>query len=309
MPSARRGTSCSLIRAGGDRILIDCGEGAQRQMMRSTGLLAIDDIYITHLHADHYLGLPGLLKTYDLNDRVEPLRIFGPKGVGDLFEGLRRIFGRVGYPVEVNTLASGDSNGYEGYEISPFEVSHSVPALGYALVEADRPGHFDPERARELGVSDVREFGRLQRGETVAGSNGDVAPGEVMGEARRGRKLVMSGDTVPCEMTRLAAHQAQLLVHEASFSDEDAERASETGHSTARGAAELAREAEVELLALVHISSRYYVRDVLDQAREVHPATVAPRDFDLIEIPFPERGEPKLVDGGAKAEQPPNVPQ
>lgn len=301
VPTARRATACLLIRAGGERIMIDCGEGAQRQMQGSTGLVALDEIYLTHFHADHYLGLPGLLKTFDLMDRTEPLRIAGPPGLHELFKTLGRIFGRLSYEVELVELEPGEAIAHDGYEMRSFPVEHGqVPAYGYALVEETRPGHFDPERARELGVSDPRDFGVLQRGGEVEGSAGAVTPAQVLGEERQGRKIVVTGDTGPCEMTRLAAHEAQLLVHDASFAAEEAERAGETGHSTAVEAAELAKEAEVGQLALVHISSRYNVSDVLAEARAVYPQSFAPRDFDVVEIPFPERGEPRLVENGAR---------
>lgn len=300
VPTARRATSCLLIRAGGERILVDCGEGAQRQMQRSTGLVHVDDIYITHFHADHYLGIPGLLKTYDLNDRTRPLRVVGPPGLIDLFSALRRIFGRLAYEVELVEIEPGEALSYDGYEVRAFAVEHRITAYGYALVEETRPGHLDPETAARLGVPEGPQLGRLQRGETVDGSSGPVRPEDVMGPARTGRKLVIAGDTAPCEMTRLAAHQAQVLVHDGSFTQAELARAAETGHSTARQAAELAREAGVEMLALVHVSSRYDVREVLAEAREVFPEALAPRDFDLVEIPFPERGEPRLIDNGAR---------
>src|SRR3954462_4777663 len=172
-------------------------------------------------------------------------------------------------------------------------------AYGYALIEGDRPGHRDPEAAARLGVAEGPDLGRLQRGEAVEGAAGTVRPEDVMGPVRTGRKVVVTGDTAPCEMTRVAAHQAQLLVHDGSFAIEETVRAAETAHSTARQAAELARDAEVKLLALVHVSSRYDVRAVLDEAREVFQAAVAPRDFDVVVIPFPERGAPRLIDGGA----------
>jgi ribonuclease Z len=300
VPSARRATACVLIRAGGSRVLVDCGEGAQRQMMRSTGLVQVDEILITHLHADHYLGLPGLLKTYDLQERQAPLRIAGPKGLRELFESLRRVFGKIRYEIDLIELQGGGALEHEGFEMRSFEVEHRMPANGYAFVELERPGRFDADAARKLGVGDERDFGRLQRGEAVAGSSGEVRPEQVLGEARPGRKVVITGDTEPCEMTRIAAHGAQLLVHDGTFTDEESARAAETGHSTARAAAELAAEADVEMLALVHISSRYHVGAVLDEAREALANTHAVRDFDLVEIPFPERGEPELVEGGAK---------
>jgi ribonuclease Z len=304
VPTARRATACLLARVGGERLLFDCGEGSQRQMHRSIGLVQVDEIYVTHYHADHYLGLPGLLKTYDLQSRERPLRIIGPPGLASLFQVLGRIFGRLSYEVELVELGEGEAIRHDGYEVRCFPVEHRMAAYGYALVEDERPGRFDPELAARLGVQPGPDFGRLQRGEPVPGSDGSVRPEQVMGETRRGRKVVVTGDTAPCEMTRVAAHEAELLVHDGSFADDELERAAETGHSTARQAAELAREAAVKLLILVHVSSRYDVRDVLAQAREAFSTTEAPRDFDLVEIPFPERGQPRLVENGARATAP-----
>jgi ribonuclease Z len=300
VPSARRATACVLIRAGGARVLVDCGEGAQRQMINSTGLVQVDDIYITHFHADHYLGLPGLLKTYDLMERRAPLRIVGPAGLHELFDALRRIFGRLRYEVELIELGAGEGIEHDGFEMRAFEVEHRMKALGFAYVEPERPGRFDVDAARGLGVADDRDFGRLQRGETITVDGSEVRPDQVLGEPRHGRKVVITGDTSPSEMTRIAAHAAQLLVHDGTFAIEESARAAETGHSTARDAAQLAAEAEVGMLAIVHVSSRYNVSAVLTEAREAFPNTVAPRDFDLVEIPFPERGDPELIQEGAK---------
>lgn len=301
VPSASRGTACVLVRRGGDRLMFDCGEGAQRQMQRSTGLVQLDELYVTHFHADHYLGVPGLLKTYDLQGRERPLRIVGPPGLVELFRVMRRIVGRLGYEVELVELGEGEAIDHDGYEVRAFAVRHRVAAHGYALVENARPGRFDPDRASALGVAPGPDFGRLQGGAEVAGSGGPVRPEQVMGEPRPGRKVVITGDTVPCEMTRVAAHEAELLVHDGSFAEEEVERAAETGHSTARQAAELALEASVKLLALVHVSSRYNVRAVLDEARAVLPGALAPRDFDVVDVPFAERGAPRLVENGARA--------
>lgn len=300
VPSARRATACVLIRSGGSRILVDAGEGAQRQMINSTGLVQVDDIYVTHFHADHYLGLPGLLKTYDLLERQKPLRIIGPSGLIGLFEALRRIFGRLRYEVELVELEPGEGIEHEGFEMRAFGVEHRMKALGFAYVEPERPGRFDVEAAQGLGITDARDFGRLQRGETISVDGSEVRPEQVMGEPRPGRKVVITGDTAPCEMTRVASHAAQLLVHDGTFAVEESARAAETGHSTARDAAQLATDAEVGMLAIVHVSSRYNVSRVLDEARGAFPNTVAPRDFDLVEIPFPERGEPHLLPEGAK---------
>lgn len=300
VPSARRATACILVRAGGAHLLFDCGEGTQRQMQRSTGLVQVDEIYLTHYHADHYLGLPGLLKTYDLNDRQAPLRVLGPPGLRGLFEALRRITGRVRYPLELVEIGEADPIRHDTFEIRPFAVEHRVRAYGYAFVEDERPGRFDPDEAERLGVAAGPDFARLQAGETVDGADGPVDPGQVLGDARAGRKVVITGDTAPCEMTRIAAHEAELLVHDASFTDEELARAGETAHSTARQAARLAREAQAKALALVHISSRYHVGAVLDEARSEFPDAFAPRDFDLVEIPFPERGEPRLIENGGR---------
>jgi ribonuclease Z len=179
----------------------------------------------------------------------------------------------------------------DGYAIAPIEVSHRLNALGYVLYEDERPGEFDPQAAQRLGVPPGPEYGRLQRGETVRG----VTPEQVMGPPRPGRKLVISGDTAPCESVRLAAHRADLLIHEATFADEELERAAETQHTTAAQAAAIARDAEVTMLALTHFSTRYAPSVLREEARAIFPATVVPRDFDTIEIPFPERGEPELV--------------
>ncbi len=290
-PSAQRGLPAILVRRGGDRLLFDCGEGTQRQLLRSTGLVELEEIFLTHFHADHVLGLPGMLKTFSLRQRERPLTVYGPPGLRSLFASLRPIVGRVGFPLELVELEPNDELERDGYRIAAYANDHGVPALGFAIVEDPRPGVFDPERAKALGVTPGPDFGRLQEGETVAG----VRPDQVMGEPRRGRRVVIAGDTAPCEMTRLVAFEADLLVHEATFLDEEADRAAETRHSTARQAAELAAAAGVGMLALTHISPRYGGKAVRDEARAAFENTVVPRDFDGIEIPFPERGEPTLV--------------
>ncbi|HYP54973.1 MAG TPA: ribonuclease Z [Solirubrobacterales bacterium] len=300
VPSARRNTASVLVARGGERLLFDCGEGTQRQMQASTGLVQVDEIYLTHFHADHILGLPGLLKTYDLTERERPLTIYGPRGLVDLFRVLHRIVGRLEFKLELVELEPGDSMALDGADLRAFPVEHSVRALGYALVEEDRPGRFDPDAAKRLGVKEGPAFAALQRGESVAGSLGPVQPEDVMGQAREGRKLVVTGDTAPCRATVEAARGADLLVHDASFAEEEAQRAADTGHSTVGQAAAVARQADVKLLALVHISSRYHVGKVVEEAREVFRPAVAPRDFDVVELPFPERGEPKLVSNGAR---------
>lgn len=300
MPSARRSTAAVLVARGGDRLLFDCGEGTQRQMQRSLGLVQVDEIYLTHFHADHMLGLPGLLKTYDLHDREAPLRVFGPPGLKELFTVLRPLIGRLRYPLELGELRAGETVEHDEYVVEGYEAAHNVRAFGWALVEDERPGRFDPAAAKAAGVREGPDFARLQRGEEVAGSNGTVTPDQVMGETRPGRVIVVTGDTAPSPATVAAAADAELLIHDASFAEEDAQRAAETGHSTLGQAAAVAAEAHVKMLALVHISARYHVGKVLEEAREVFPDCVAPRDFDQIVVPLPERGSPRLVPNGAR---------
>jgi ribonuclease Z len=300
VPSARRSTASVLIARGGERLMFDCGEGTQRQLQRSIGLTQVDEIYLSHFHADHTLGLPGLLKTYDLTERQEPLTIYGPQGLRDLFATLHRIIGRLGFDLDLVELKPGDAVPHDDFEVRAFPVEHRVRSCGYSLVEQERPGRFDPETAARLGVPEGPAFAALQRGEEVEGTDGPVRPFDVMGEDRPGRTVAITGDTAPCRATVEAARGAELLVHDASFSEEEAQRAADTGHSTVGQAAAVAREAEVKMLALVHISSRYHVGTVLEEAQEVFEAAVAPRDFDVIEIPFAERGEPSLVPNGAR---------
>jgi ribonuclease Z len=306
VPTARRGLPALLLRRGADRILFDCGEGTQRQLLRSVGLMDVTDVFITHFHADHWLGLPGMLKTFDLRARERPLTIYGPPGLAKLLQSVRHVWGGIGYHVEIVELRDDDQVERDDYVIEPFPVNHRGVAYGYAVIEDDRPGRFDAALAERLGVKSGPDFGRLQRGEVVNG----VRPDQVIGEDRRGRKLVISGDTAPSDVLLEVAHHADLLVHEATFTREEAERARETQHSTAEQAAKAALEAEVRMLALVHLSTRYGGREIREEARAIFPEAVVPRDFDAIELPFPERGGPELVrwDGGRPpAQEPPPV--
>jgi ribonuclease Z len=301
-PTAKRALSATLVRRGGDKILFDCSEGTQRQLLKSdVGLVELEEIFLTHYHADHYLGLPGMLKTFALRGREIPLTIYGPRGLGDLLATLRRIFGRLTYPVATTELEPGASLERDGYRIDAFAVDHGVTAVGYALVEDMRPGRFDVDTATNLGVPDGPERGVLQRGESVTLGDGRVVtPADVLGRARAGRKVVLSGDTAPAASVVEAAAEADLLVHEATFLADERSRARETLHSTAGEAALVAQEAGVKLLALTHVSTRYFGHQVVEEATQLFPATVVPRDFDLVTIPFPERGEPELVRAGAR---------
>ncbi len=303
MPTAQRGPAALLVRRGSERLLFDCGEGTQRQLQRSAiGLPDLQEIFLTHFHADHFLGLPGMLKTFALRGREEtPLTVYGPRGVRELFKRLHPFLGRLPYPLDLVELEVGERLAREDYTIEGLAVEHGVEALGYAIVEHERPGRFDVAAADALGVPDGPARGLLQAGKEVTVDSGrTVTPADVLGEPRPGRKVVYTGDTAPSPFVVQAAHGADLLVHEASFLSEESERARETMHSTAAQAAEVARLAQVRLLALTHVSPRYFGPELADEAREIFPDTVVPRDFDLIEVPFPERGAPRLVKNGAR---------
>jgi ribonuclease Z len=301
MPTAQRAPTALLLRRGGERLLFDCAEGTQRQLLRSSvGLPELTEVFLTHFHADHYAGLPTMMKTFALRGRDVPLTIYGPAGLMELFATLKRIFGRLTYPYDLVELRPGEALERGEYLLETFRTEHGVSGLGYALVELPRPGRFDVDVADSLGVPAGPERGRLQRGEAVTLADGRaVAPADVLGPPRPGRKVVISGDTAPAPTVLEAARGADVLVHEATFCEDERERARETSHSTAADAAELARLADVRLLALTHLSPRYFASDVAREARAIFPETVVPRDYDTIEVPFPERGAPRLVKGGA----------
>jgi ribonuclease Z len=301
-PTAARGTSATLLRRGGDRLLVDCGEGTQRQLLRSDiGLVDLEDVFLTHLHADHVLGLPGMLKTFGLRGRDTPIRVHGPRGTRALLGALGVVVGRIAYPLDIVELGPGEAVARDGYRIEAFAVAHGVAALGYALREDDRPGRFDVETADALGVPDGPARGALQRGEPVTLGDGRVvSPEKILGPARRGRTIVLTGDTAPAASVVEAATGADVLVHEATFLADARARARETEHSTAGEAALVAREAGVGLLALTHVSARYAPSEIADEACALFPRSVVPRDFDLVTVPLPERGSPELVARGGR---------
>ena len=301
VPTTERSTSAVLVRREGDRLLFDCGEGTQRQMMRYGTGFDIGHVFLTHGHGDHTLGLPGLTQTWEFNDRDRPLAVHAPAGTRQQVERLLRATGdRPSYPVRVRQVTAGDVVlEREEYEVRAFAVDHDTRAVGYALVEDDRKGRFDRERAEaEFGIPPGPKYSRLHEGETIEHEGRTVHPEEVVGPPRPGRRVVYTGDTRPTETTVEAADGADLLVHDGTFADEHRERARETAHSTAREAASVAREAGVCQLALTHISSRYAGRDDLlgEQAREVFERTVVARDGMTVEVPFPDSDDSVTVE-------------
>ena len=302
VPTAQRGPSALLVRRGGERLLFDCGEGTQRQMLRSSvGLVELREVFVSHFHADHYLGLPGMLKTFALRGRELPLTIYGPPGLKELFGALRRIFGKLTYPLELVELTPGDVLERGDYNLVTFPVAHAVQSLGFALRRAPAAGPLRRRGGRRARRA-LRARARAAAGAASRSRSRTTASSRrtrCSGPPRPGRKVVLSGDTAPSATVLEAARGAEVLVHEATFLDEERERAQETGHSTALEAAELAREAEVGLLALTHLSNRYFGPEAAREARTIFPETVVPKDFDVIDVPFPERGSPRLVKGGA----------
>jgi ribonuclease Z len=294
-PTVDRGSPALLVIRGGERILVDCGEGTQRQLMKSVGLARINLVLLTHLHGDHYLGLPGLLKTYSLLGRSEPLMLLGPSGLYEMLRDAERLIGRPRFPFMVEEVDAGLAMEGAGYRLSSAKTDHGLPGLAWCLEEDPRPGTFHPERAKELGVIPGPDFGRLQRGETVTTAEGrEVRSAEVMDPPRLGRKVVITGDTRPCEAVVELAERATVLVHDSTFGVSEIDRAMETGHSTAREAAEIASRAKVGTLVLTHVSSRHSWRELRDEARAVFPRTLLPKDFDTLVVPYPDRGGARI---------------
>lgn len=293
-PTVERNVSAIAIHREGDLHLFDCGEGTQRQMMRYGVGFSVRDIYLTHLHADHYLGAFGLLRTMGLQGRVEPIRVFTPPGGRPIIEAAVHLeIEELPFEVSVCELEPGQEVRHEGYVVRAYRAEHPGGANGYALIEDPRLGRFNPERARALGVPEGPLFGKLHRGSPVPLPDGrTVRPEEVVGPPRPGRRIVYTGDTRPCEATVEIARGAELLIHEATFSEEERERAERTGHTTARQAAEVAARARVQRLALTHLSARYSDRPGILE-REARGACgncqiVVAADGLEIEIPYPE---------------------
>lgn len=290
-PTVERNVSSAALVREGETIMFDCGEGTQRQMMRYGVSFALRDIYFTHFHADHVIGLIGLMRTMALQGRTEEMRLYGPRGAGRHLKRAKE-FGvdRITFPVEIVELEPLQTVAYGEFEIAAFPVDHGPSAsFGYALVEHVRKGRFNPDRARELGVPEGPLWGQIHRGQAVTLDDGRVIePAELVGPQRAGRRVVITGDTRPCEATVEASRDADLLVHEATFADEEAERARETGHSTAREAAQVAAQAGARRLVLTHLSARYShdASDLVREAREEFRHVTVAKDGMEIDVPF-----------------------
>jgi ribonuclease Z len=283
-----------MIRRGSDTLLFDCGEGTQQQMMRARTGFVVDAIFITHWHADHFLGMLGLVQTFSFLGRTEPLDVYGPPWVQECVQILKQAARyNVRFPIRAHELGEGSTVRFEGYTVIAFGTDHGLPALGYLLTEDPRPGRFDRERAVALGVRPGPLFGKLQRGETVEVHSDagliEVHPGDVMGPPRPGRTLVYTGDTrpVPCSVPPIA-EGIDLLIHDATYDDAEAARAREVSHSTAGEAGDVAAAIGARTLALVHISSRYTTTatHIKDAEKRFSGTIIAPSDLDILEIQY-----------------------
>ncbi len=293
-PTVERNVSSLAIAREGETLLFDCGEGTQRQMMRYGVGFSFREIFFSHWHSDHLLGVIGLFRTMGLQDRTEPVTLYGPRGAAKILgHALAVGIERTRFPFEIVEVKPGDRLDRGEYELVVFDTDHRADTVGYALAERERLGRFDPERARALGIPEGPLWGRIHRGETITLDDGRIVPPEeLVGPPRPGRTVVYSGDTRPHESVVAAARGADLLVHEATFSEEERARAVETGHSTAREAAQVARRAGVRRLILTHISARYTreAPELLEEAREEFEEVVVARDGMAVEVPFPDRG-------------------
>jgi ribonuclease Z len=288
-PTLARNLSGLAVRRAGELWLFDCGEGSQRQMMRYGTGFAVDAVFFTHFHADHYLGLLGFLRTLSMQGREQPLQLFGPSPAATLLKTAIHLgIDRHGFPIEIRELVAGDFVERAGCRVTAVPVDHGIPAVAYALQEDPRPGEFSLERALALGIPEGPLFGKLQHGEAVALGGTTIQPAQVLGPTRPGRRVVLSGDTRPCAAVCDAARDADLLIHEATFADSEQARAEETHHCTAREAGALASRAGVRRLILTHFSSRYEddLHRLQREAREPFPLAELAHDGLTLEVPL-----------------------
>ena len=275
--------------------MFDCGEGTQRQMMRYGVGFSLNDIFFTHFHSDHVLGVTGLVRTLGLQGRTDPMRFYGPRGAKDvLTQAVSFGVERTPFEVHIEEVKPGDCLDRGEYEIRVFPTDHTRHSVGFVIAEHQRLGRFDPEKAREFGIPEGPLWGQIHAGKPVTLDDGtEIQPEALVGEPRSGRKVVLTGDTKPCASVVEASEEADLLIHEATFGDDEADRADETSHSTAAGAGKVALAARVRRLVLSHVSARYS-RDfepLLEQARAVFPETVVAKDGMTIEVPFHDAAE------------------
>jgi ribonuclease Z len=280
-PTKERSASAIALDTDRELILLDCGEGTQRQFFHSSvSFMRVRRVFISHFHGDHFLGLPGLIQSMCLNNRTEPLDVYGPPETREMMDRILALgYFTLRFPVEVHPLTAGASVELNGYTIRTAPADHPVPTLAYRIDEPARRGRFDAVRAHALGIRG-KDFAQLEAGEAVQVGNNTVRPEDVIGPPRPGRSVVYSGDSAPTEQIRKLADHATLLIHEATTAEDLEAEANRWGHSSARQAAGLAKEAEVASLYLTHFSSRYKDVDLLEtEARGRFGASFAARDL------------------------------
>ena len=291
VPTPKRSLPAILIQRKGEQIMFDCGEGVQRQIIKAkAGFHRKMKVFITHMHGDHVLGLPGLLQTMALLDRERKLDVFGPPGIKRFLEDIRETVQFVlTFPMEIHEIYEvGVVCEEQEYVIQAVWANHVIPSLAYALVEKPRPGKFHPEKAKALGIPEGSLWSKLQHGHDVKLPDGRVVkPEDVTGSLRLGRKIVYTGDTRPFKGFVKLATGADLLIHDATLDEKLAERAEEDGHSTPEQAAKNAKKAKVKQLILTHLSARYDDASILlEQAQKIFKNTQVAEDFMKIEIPL-----------------------
>ncbi|HLF16994.1 MAG TPA: ribonuclease Z [Candidatus Thermoplasmatota archaeon] len=295
-PTAERGLSAIAVKRGSEILLWDCGEGTQRQFQRSgLSYQQVSQVWLTHYHGDHCYGVPGLLKTMALNERKEPVWVYGPRGLGKIVEAWRVLRGwPKEFPLHVQEVKPGDRIEKDGYAVQVYAGDHGIESLAFALQEPDRPGFFDKPKALALGIPEGPLFGRLQRGEAVTTRDGRTfTPEQVVGPARPGRRIVYSGDTQPCLGVLEAAVGADLLILEATYTQDLVEKARENRHMTAAEAAAVAAKARARRLVLTHISPRYKdPAPILAEAKAVFPDTLIAEDLFTLEVPLRQEPAP-----------------
>jgi len=280
-PTKERSATAIALDTERELVLLDCGEGTQRQFFQSTAsFMRVRRIFITHFHGDHFLGLPGLIQSMCLNNRTDPLDIYGPPDAREMVgRALQMGYFTLRFPIEIHALTPGASVDLDGYSVHTAPAAHPVPSLAYRVEEGPKRGRFDGEKARALGIHG-HDFAKLESGESVRVGATVVSPSDVMGPPRAGRSIVYSGDTAPSEEIRKLSHRATVLIHEATVARELEEEANVWGHSSTRQAAELANAAEVGTLFLTHFSARYKELEPLEsEARIVFPGSRVARDL------------------------------